>query len=102
VFSGSAVVDVNNTSGFFPDQDNGVVAIYTLAQYPDGQPGPQTQAIAYSHDGGFTFTPYADNPVIDSDSSQFRDPKVVWYEDHWVMVSANSRFAISFTDFLFR
>lgn len=88
VFSGSAVVDVNNTSGFFPDQDNGVVAIYTLAEYPDGQPGPQTQAIAYSHDGGYTFTPYANNPVINSDSSQFRDPKVIWADDQWVMVIA--------------
>lgn len=87
VFSGSAVVDVNNTSGFFPDQDNGVVAITTLAQYyEDGSAGPQTQNIAYSHDGGFTFQYYDGNPVIDSTSSQFRDPKVIWYEDHWAMV----------------
>ena len=87
VFSGSAVVDVNNTSGFFPDQDNGVVAIFTLARYyEDGSGGPQTQAIAYSHDGGYTFEYYDGNPVINSTSSQFRDPKVVWYEDHWVMV----------------
>lgn len=89
VFSGSAVVDRNNTSGFFPNQTNGVVAIYTLAKYgSDGSPGPQTQAIAYSHDGGFHFTPYERNPVIASNSSQFRDPKVVWYEDHWAMVVA--------------
>ncbi|KAK7430867.1 Invertase [Neonectria magnoliae] len=88
IFSGSAVVDVNNTSGFFPDQDNGVVAIYTLAAYPDGNPGPQTQAIAYSRDGGYTFTPYKENPVIDSTSSQFRDPKVIRHEDEWVMVVA--------------
>lgn len=87
VFSGSAVVDVNNTSGFFPDQDNGVVAITTLARYyEDGSAGPQTQAIAYSHDGGYTFEYYKGNPVIDSNSSQFRDPKVIWYEDHWAMV----------------
>lgn len=87
VFSGSAVVDVNNTSGFFPDQDNGVVAIFTLAKYnEDGSAGPQTQAIAYSHDGGYTFQYYDGNPVIDSTSSQFRDPKVIWYEDHWAMV----------------
>lgn len=87
VFSGSAVVDVNNTSGFFPDQDNGVVAIFTLAKYyEDGAAGPQTQAIAYSHDGGYTFQYYDGNPVIDSTSSQFRDPKVIWYEDHWAMV----------------
>lgn len=87
VFSGSAVVDVNNTSGFFPNQDNGVVAILTLARYyEDGSAGPQVQAIAYSHDGGYTFQYYDRNPVINSTSSQFRDPKVIWYEDHWVMV----------------
>nr|OQO31957.1 hypothetical protein B0A51_00298 [Rachicladosporium sp. CCFEE 5018] len=88
VFSGSAVVDVNNTSGFFPNQTNGVVAIYTLAQYPNNAPGPQTQNIATSHDGGYTFDAYASNPVIDSTSTQFRDPKVLWYKpgQHWVMV----------------
>lgn len=92
VFSGSAVVDVNNTSGFFPDQDNGVVAITTLARYyEDGTGGPQEQALAYSHDGGYTFQYYAGNPVIASNSSQFRDPKVIWYEDHWAMVVAFSQ-----------
>jgi beta-fructofuranosidase len=88
VFSGSAVVDVDNTSGFFPNQTNGVVAIYTLAEYPGGQAGPQQQAIAYSYDDGYTFIPYQGNPVIPSTSSQFRDPKVIWYKDHWVMVVA--------------
>ncbi|KAF5025452.1 hypothetical protein F66182_2475 [Fusarium sp. NRRL 66182] len=73
VFSGSAVVDVNNTSGFFPDQDNGVVAIYD---------------ISYSRDGGYTFEPYANNPVINSTSPQFRDPKVIRYNDRWIMVVA--------------
>ncbi|KFG78865.1 beta-fructofuranosidase [Metarhizium anisopliae] len=96
IFSGSAVIDKNNTSGFFGTQSNGVVAIYTLAEYlDDGSPGPQSQAIAYSYDSGFTFTPYDGNPVIPSNSSQFRDPKVVWYEDHWVMVVAYAQeFAI--------
>ncbi|KAB2578218.1 Invertase precursor [Lasiodiplodia theobromae] len=90
IFSGSAVIDVNNTSGFFPDQDNGVVAMYTL-----NTPTKQIQEIAYSHDGGYTFIPYEGNPVIDSTSTQFRDPKVIWYEDHWVMVLAYSQeFAI--------
>ena len=83
VFSGSAVIDKDNTSGFFPDQTDGVVAIYTL-----NSPEKQVQAIAYSYDGGYTFTPYQHNPVIDSSSTQFRDPKVVWYQDHWVMVLA--------------
>ncbi|EIW62931.1 uncharacterized protein TRAVEDRAFT_141481 [Trametes versicolor FP-101664 SS1] len=91
VFSGSAVVDVNNTSGFFPDQDNGVVAIYTL-----NTPTAQVQEISYSLDGGYTFTAFAGNPVIDIGSTQFRDPKVIWYEDHWVMVVALSQdFAVA-------
>ena len=90
VFSGSSVVDSNNTSGFFPDQDNGVVAIYTLAEYPGGVQGPQQQAIAYSRDGGYTFEAYAENPVIPSNSTQFRDPKVIWHAptQKWVMVLA--------------
>lgn len=86
IFSGSAVVDVNNTSGFFPNQTNGVVAIYTV-----NTPEVQTQDIAFSYDGGYTFEPYAQNPVIDIGSNQFRDPKVIWYEDHWVMVIAYSQ-----------
>jgi beta-fructofuranosidase len=83
IFSGSVVVDVNNTSSFFPNQDNGVVAIYTLNTAKE-----QTQNIAYSIDGGFTFTKYANNPIISINSSQFRDPKVIWFQDHWVMVVA--------------
>lgn len=86
IWSGSAIVDPDNTSGFFPDQDNGVVAIYTLHE----EGGVQTQAVAYSRDGGYTFTPYEGNPVIPSTSNQFRDPKVIWYQDHWVMAVAYS------------
>lgn len=97
MFSGSAVVDVNNTSGFFPNQANGVVAVFTLAEYPGGLAGPQQQAIAYSYDEGYSFIMYEGNPVIPSTSSQFRDPKVIWYEDHWVMVvSYAQEFAIGF------
>lgn len=88
IFSGSAVVDVNNTSGFFPNQTNGVVAIYTL-----NTPESESQHIAYSHDNGFSFTKYANNPVIapgGTNPTQFRDPKVIWYEptESWVMVVA--------------
>ncbi|KAG6086697.1 hypothetical protein E4U15_000491 [Claviceps sp. LM218 group G6] len=89
VLTGSAVVDVNNTSGFFPNQTNGVVAIYTLGQTDNDLSGPQQQAIAYSRDGGYHFTPY-EHPIIPSNLTQFRDPKVVWYEDHWVMAVAYS------------
>ncbi|KAI9761751.1 MAG: hypothetical protein M4579_000845 [Chaenotheca gracillima] len=83
IFSGSAVVDVNNTSGFFPNQTNGVVAIYTLNTAEE-----QTQDIAYSVDGGYTFTKYSENPVISVNSTQFRDPKVIWHapSGKWAMV----------------
>lgn len=88
VFSGSAVVDVNNTSGFFPNQNNGVVAIYTI-----NLPESETQHIAYSHDNGFSFTKYAGNPVLapgGTNPTQFRDPKVIWHAEtgKWVMVVA--------------
>nr|ANC68529.1 beta-fructofuranosidase [Aureobasidium sp. P6] len=92
VFSGSAVVDVNNTSGYFPEQDNGVVAIYTLASST-----LQTQNIAFSKDGGYSFEPYEGNPVIDIGSSQFRDPQVFWHSQtqNWVMtVVYASEFAV--------
>jgi beta-fructofuranosidase len=88
VFSGSAVVDVNNTSGFFPNQTNGVVAVYTI-----NVPESQTQHIAYSHDDGYSFLKYENNPVLSpggTNPTQFRDPKVIWYEatQRWVMVVA--------------
>ncbi|KAH0550976.1 hypothetical protein GP486_007659 [Trichoglossum hirsutum] len=85
IFSGSAVIDVNNTSGFFTDQKDGVVAIYTLNTDQE-----QTQEIAYSKDGGYSFTKYANNPVISINSTQFRDPKVIWHAptSRWVMVIA--------------
>lgn len=78
-------MDSENTSGFFPDQDDGVVAIYTL-----DTPEAETQAIAYSRDGGYTFTKYANNPVIDSNSTEFRDPQVVWHPEtqNWVLAVA--------------
>lgn len=82
-FTGSIVLDPNNTSGFFPAQDNGVVAVLTIAS--DGPPALQAQSLAFSHDNGFTFSYYAANPVLYADSAQFRDPKVIWHVDHWVM-----------------
>ena len=53
----------------------------------------QTQEVAYSIDGGYSFTKYEANPVLDVNSKQFRDPKVFWHEpsNHWVMVLAKSQ-----------
>ena len=81
IFSGSCVIDKNNTAGY---GDSTVVAFYTSA-------GPsQTQSMAYSTDGGKTFTKYENNPIITSPSRDFRDPKVFWCDEagHWVMVLA--------------
>jgi fructan beta-fructosidase len=82
VFSGSAVVDWNNSSGFGSAANPPLVAIYTLSG------GGQTQNVAYSTDDGNTWTPYSGNPVLDIGSSSFRDPKVFWYEPlkRWTMV----------------
>ncbi|WP_277207404.1 glycoside hydrolase family 32 protein [Isoptericola croceus] len=95
IFSGSVVVDHGNTSGFGTVEDPPLVAVYTSA-YTDAHPthaGVQAQSLAYSTDGGYTWTKYADNPVLDRDSANFRDPKVIWYDDpgspdggYWVMV----------------
>ena len=81
-FSGSAVVDWNNTSGFGEGGDPPLVAVYTGARE-----GNQSQFIAYSNDRGRTWTRYAGNPVLDIGSGEFRDPKVFWYEPEgkWVM-----------------
>ncbi|MEU0586767.1 GH32 C-terminal domain-containing protein [Streptomyces sp. NPDC006132] len=84
VFSGSAVVDWNNTSGFGTKENPPMVAIYTSA-YKSG--GKQAQSLAYSTDRGRTWTKYQGNPVIDIGSDNFRDPKVQWYAPtkSWLM-----------------
>ncbi|MCY7899331.1 GH32 C-terminal domain-containing protein [Bacillus inaquosorum] len=86
IFSGSAVVDRNNTSGFQTGEEKPLVAIYT-----QDREGHQVQSIAYSNDKGRTWTKYAGNPVIPNPGKKdFRDPKVFWYEKEkkWVMVLA--------------
>lgn len=88
IYSGSAVVDWNDTSGFF-DGGSGLVAIFTHA----GKLG-QIQSIAYSKDKGRTWTKYKENPVIDEFSNEdFRDPKVFWHEgtNKWIMVVAGGK-----------
>lgn len=85
-FSGSAVIDYENTSGFGSKENPAMVAIYT------GASNKQVQCIAYSLDKGRTWTKYEKNPVIDSGKTwntvDTRDPKVFWYKPNqeWVMV----------------
>ena len=86
MFSGSTVIDYENTAGFNKGNIPAMVAIYTA-----DSPEKQVQCIAYSLDKGRTWAKYADNPVIDSkakwNSKDTRDPKVFWYKpgNHWVM-----------------
>ncbi|OAS21919.1 fructan hydrolase [Paenibacillus oryzisoli] len=92
IFSGSAVVDINNTSGFFDQEGSGLVAFYTN-EGNQAQPGkPQVQSLAYSRDQGRTWTKFEGNPVLfpASETPDFRDPKVFWHEESskWVMVLA--------------
>ncbi len=94
IFSGSAVVDVNNTSGFGQDGKAPLVAIFTHHDPVGEKAGRtdfQTQSLAYSLDEGKTWTKYAGNPVLKNlGIKDFRDPKVMWYEEgqKWIMTLA--------------
>ena len=86
IFSGSCVVDHENTAGFGKEA---VVAFYTSAKStPWGD--IQMQSMAYSLDNGKTFPKYEGNPILTSSEKDFRDPKVFWYAPgkHWVMILA--------------
>ena len=88
IFSGSAVIDKLNTTGFQKGEENPLVCIYTSAgsQNSWSKGKPFTQSIAYSNDRGRTFTKYSGNPVQEEIEPHNRDPKVIWYENHWVIV----------------
>ena len=83
IFSGSSVVDVNNTAGYGP---GAIIAFYTSASEKNGQ----IQCMAYSTDNGLTFTKYEDNPILTpfDGLANFRDPKVFWYapKQCWFMI----------------
>lgn len=91
IFSGSAVIDKDNTAGFGA---NAMVAIYTShnhAMEKDGFDKIETQSIAYSLDEGKTWTKYKGNPVLPNPGIRdFRDPKVSWYAPakKWIMTLA--------------
>lgn len=94
IFSGSAVVDKNNTSGLGRDGKVPLVAIFTYHD-PKGAEAKkidyQVQGLAYSLDDGKTWTKYEKNPVLKNPGIiDFRDPKVMWYEpgNRWIMTLA--------------
>ena len=84
IFSGSAIVDSSNTAGF---GKNAIVAMYTSAAES------QTQSLAYSNDGGKTFTKYSGNPTLTAKEPDFRDPKMIWNEatKEWNLVMATGQ-----------
>jgi fructan beta-fructosidase len=91
IFSGSAVVDHNNTSGLGTAESPAMVAIFTYhnaEQEKKGSVEYQTQGIAYSLDNGRSWTKYENNPVLKNPGiKDFRDPKVMWHEEgkKWIM-----------------
>jgi len=94
IFSGSAVVDKNNSSGFGKKGQAPLVAIFTQHNSDGEKAGRndfQNQSIAYSNDNGKIWIKYAGNPVLKNPGiTDFRDPKVMWYEPQkkWVMTLA--------------
>lgn len=106
--SGSAVVDVLNTSGWQTGNTPPIVAAYTASRGVGGNDKIQMQGIAFSTNGAKTFTKFEDNPVLGKSqlltegSDNFRDPKFFWYsptkgfdpyatDGHWVMVLFEGR-----------
>ncbi len=94
IFSGSAILDKNNTSGFGKNGQPPLVAIFTHHDADGEKAGRkdyQNQSLAYSNDNGKTWTKYAGNPVVKNPGIiDFRDPKVMWYEPDkkWIMTLA--------------
>ena len=92
IFSGSAVVDSQNTSGFGSKENPPMVAIYTYHLMEGEKAGRndfQTQGIAYSLDEGATWEKFEGNPIIgNEDIKDFRDPKVFWHEasSSWILI----------------
>ena len=103
IFSGSAVVDHKNTSGFGKDGKTPIVAIFThhdmdkeIAEKID----VETQSIAFSLDEGMTWTKYKGNPVIENPAIRdFRDPKVFWDDEReqWVLILAAQQKVMLYT-----
>ncbi|WP_443944828.1 glycoside hydrolase family 32 protein [Pedobacter sp. AW1-32] len=87
IFSGSAVLDKENVSGFGKNGKAPLVAFYT-ADLPKQH--NESQYLAYSNDGGLTFTNYQKNPILNLNKKDFRDPNVWWHSasKQWIMTVA--------------
>ncbi len=103
IFSGSAVVDIHNTSGLGTKENPPLVAIFTyhlMEGEKAGRTDFQTQGVAYSLDNGDTWTKYQGNPVIGNDDiKDFRDPKVFWHDEtnRWIMALVAGDYAMFYS-----
>ena len=90
IFSGSGVVDENNTAGLEAGEEKTLIVFYTAAggTSPESKGQPFTQSMAYSSDRGRHWTKFAGNPVVPHMAGENRDPKVVWHapSQQWIMV----------------
>jgi len=92
IFSGSAIIDKTNTTGFKTGSEDPLVCIYTSAggtnQWSRDEGNKFTQSLAYSNDRGRTWAKYAGNPVLEHIRGGNRDPKVIWHEptSQWCIV----------------
>ncbi len=87
IFSGSAIIDRDNSAGLCDGRGDCMVAFYTGHVHNNLEAVNQNQSIAYSRDRGRTWTKYEGNPVLDIGEKDFRDPKVFWHEptEKWIM-----------------
>jgi sucrose-6-phosphate hydrolase SacC (GH32 family) len=87
IYSGSAVVDWQNSAGLKTGDEDVLVALYTSAGEHAPKQVPYTQSLAYSNDRGRNWTKHDCNPVIDHIRSSNRDPKVIWHEpsEQWIL-----------------
>ncbi|CAN5446501.1 levanase [soil metagenome] len=98
IFSGTVVVDKNNSSGLCSGPEC-MVAIYTSHVHKNGEGILQHQSLAYSNDKGRTWISYDKNPVLSIDRKDFRDPKIFWDNDRmqWVMLAViPDKFTVQF------
>jgi fructan beta-fructosidase len=90
IYSGSAVLDKDNSTGFQTGKEKPIVAVYTSAggRSPWSEGKPFSQSISYSNDRGRTFTSYEGNPVLPNIEYINRDPKALWHEPtgKWVLI----------------
>jgi fructan beta-fructosidase len=100
IYSGSAVLDKDNSTGFQTGKEKPIVAVYTSAggRSPWSEGKPFSQSIAYSNDRGRTFTPYEHNPVLPNIEYINRDPKALWHEPtrKWVIIVHFNERAMAF------